>query len=264
MRGIKVSGTTAGGPGRFPRRRIVAILAATVSIALAPLSSCTPLSDPLGGEPPPLEPIQSPIMNGHNTARDQALLTMEVLAINPTPMSGYSAEAFQVDEEAPASESGWENPGVSDSTCTVPEAALVRDGYDVRMEEGTCDPVEGRWFDPLSGDTLSLDTVEARGFLPSERVWRSGGSAWTERQFEVYRNAPKSVLSISEQSYEDRGQQGPGQWRPEDKSLWCGYALRWVSEKSDFGLSLESQGEADALTEMLNTCPDEGFIGVRA
>lgn len=50
------------------------------------------------------------------------------------------------------------------------------------------------------------------------------------------------------------------QWRPEDQAQWCGYALRWVSEKSTYGLSMENQAEQDALTEMLNTCPDDGFV----
>lgn len=71
-------------------------------------------------------------------------------------------------------------------------------------------------------------------------------------------------MAISGEFYDGRGQQGPADWRPENKGLWYRYALRWVAEKSIFGLTLESEAESDALIEMLNTCPDEGFANQTA
>lgn len=243
---------------RLGNKGVMTFVATTVAIGSLALSGCTSGADTDGGEAA-LTVAQSPIMNGYNTSRDQALLTMEVLTINPTSMAGYSEDPFETDHDVLASEVGWERSGVENQNCTVPEAALVRDGQDVEVDEDSCDVSGGRWFDPLSGETVALDETEPREFLPTERVWASGGSMWTEYQFSIYTTSPESVMTISKESYEERDQRGPDKWRPDDKDLWCGYALRWVSEKNTFGLSMESQAEADALTEMLDTCPDEGF-----
>lgn len=248
---------------RNPARRLtgkgfMASAASALAIGSLTLSGCAPDAE-TGGDEQALTIEQSPIMNGYNTTRDQALLTMEVLTITPMSMAGYSEALFETDQEVLASEVGWERSGVENLNCTVPEAALVRDGQGVGADEDSCDVSGGRWFDPLSGETVTLDEVEPQEFLPTERVWASGGSMWTEYQFSIYTTSPESVMTISKESYKERGQRGPDQWRPDDKGLWCGYALRWVSEKNTFGLSMESQAEADALTEMLDTCPDEGF-----
>lgn len=233
-------------------------VAAALAVGALALSACTS-ADEGDGDSPGLSVTQSPIMNGYNTTRDQALLTMEVLTITPTSKDGYSPDSFRIDQDHLATEAGWENPAIPSENCTIQDAALARDGVDIEADDSTCEVSGGRWFDPLSGETVGRDDVQARPFLPAERAWTSGASTWTEYQFSIYRNSPQSVLTISDSAYEERGQRGPEQWRPESESLWCGYALRWVSEKNTFGLSMESQAEAEALTEMLDTCPDEGF-----
>lgn len=246
------------------RRSATALLAAALTIGGATLSACTPQD----GERAPERTLgieQSPIMNGYNTNREQALLTMEVLTITPMDAQGFSEDLFRVDPDAVAVEAEWGRAGIDNPHCTVPQAALLHDGHDISVDDSTCEVTDGLWRDPLSGETATLDEVEARGFLPPERVWASGGSQWDDFQASIYRNSPESVMTISDEAHEERGERGPDEWRPKDDALWCGYALRWVSEKNTFGLSMESQAEADALTEMLGTCPRNGwFVGQSA
>lgn len=241
---------------RAPR----AVLALTVS-ALA-LGACAAPEQPQDSPAPSdaLSVEQSPILNGYNTNRAQAQLTIEVLGIHPTAMDGYSPAPFAIDQDKLAADADWPPTAAPNEHCSISNATLARDGVGVSVDPNTCEVSGGQWYDPLSGDTVTRDDVEARPFLPTERAWASGGSAWDAHQLSVYRNAPESVLAISDTAYEERGQRGPDQWRPEDQAQWCGYALRWVSEKSTYGLSMENQAEQDALTEMLNTCPDDGFV----
>lgn len=237
-------------------------LAATLAVGALALSACAGADENGGSNGDSntgLDVAQSPIMNGYNTTRDQALLTMEVLTVAPASKAGYSLDPFKIDQDLLATEAGWADPTIPNENCTIRDAALARDGVGVEASDSTCEVSAGQWFDPLSGKTVSRDDVQVRPFLPTERVWASGANEWSDYQFSIYRNSPQSVMTISDDSYEKRGQKGPEQWRPKDETLWCGYALRWVSEKNTFGLSLESQAEGDALTEMLSTCPDEGF-----
>lgn len=241
------------------KRRAPALVATVLVAGSLTLSGCFPSAPSQNDPKPHLSIAQSPIMNGYNTTRDQALLTMEVLSISSTSRANYSPEPFKIDQALLATEAGWAEPEIINENCTIPNAAVARDGVEVKANENTCEITKGLWFDPLTGETVARDEVSAKPFLPTERAWSSGASAWTNYQFSIYRNSPQSVMTISDEAYNERGQRGPDKWRPADKELWCGYALRWVSEKNTFGLYLESQAEADALHGMLGTCPDEGF-----
>lgn len=263
MRSRRLAGRTDN-RGNNGKRGNATIAVAVALLGTLTLSACTtPQTTPA---PTPsathnLTTEQSPIMNGYNTTRDQALLTMEVLTITPTPMTGYSPAPFQTDPKTLATKAGWQRTGVNNPHCTIPNAALIRDGHNTTTDEDTCTVTEGQWFDPLSGKTSTLEEVEPQEFLPTERVWTSGGSQWSEYQFSIYNTSPDSIMTINKDTYKERSQRGPADWRPKDATLWCGYALRWVSEKNTFGLSMENQKEADALADMLSTCPTAGFAG---
>ena len=246
-----------------PLAIVVAITVATLLAGCTPSRSPEPAQTPTASEAPTphLSIEQSPILNGHSFNREQAVMTLDVLGIKAFSMAGYSADKFQIDADASAADAGWEeDPGISEAHCTVAEAALVRDGHDLTTIDDSCKVTSGLWLDPLNGKTLAKNQAQIKGFLPPQRVWASGGDEWSNDQFRAYRDSPQSVLTISNESYEDRHQKGPADWKPKDERLWCGYALRWVSEKNTFGLYMEDQDEADALTEMLQTCPDSGFV----
>lgn len=244
-----------------------ATIAAITGISVLVLTGCVPQA-----APPPSAPTagtglniqQSPIMNGYNTTRDQALLTLEVLTIAPTPDSGHTAADLLIDHDLQALQADWARAGTVNPRCTITNAALQRDGHHLASNTNSCTITSGQWFDPLTGQTLARNEVQPQSFIPAERALASGASQWTPGQLAIYRNSPDSVMSLGKDSYEERGQRGPDQWKPSQQRLWCGYALRWVAEKNTFGLSMENQGEADALTEMLSTCPDRGFADAEA
>lgn len=93
--------------------------------------------------------------------------------------------------------------------------------------------------------------------LDPERVarlaWRSGASRWSEADREAYANDPEVLLSAEDNANQEKGDKGPEAWKPANQSYYCEYARKWISIKSDWELTINSQ-EKSALQEMLGTC----------
>jgi len=166
----------------------------------------------------------------------------------PGSMAGYDREDFP--HWSDAQEFGW---NVSDSACDVREAALIRDGQDVVVGEG-CDIESGRWRDPYTTraytDPLDIDIDH---LVPLANAHRSGASAWDEAERERYANDPNNLLSVEDNANQEKGDKGPEAWKPPNRAIWCSYARRWISVKSDYGLTINPQEKA-ALRQLLSTC----------
>ena len=163
-------------------------------------------------------------------------------------MSGYDREAFP--HWSDARENGWR---VSDSSCDTRDAALIRDGEDLVVEEG-CDVESGRWQDPYTTRTYTdpLD-IDIDHIVPLANAYRSGASEWDEARRETYANDPNNLLSVEDNANQEKGDKGPEAWKPPNRTIWCSYAKRWISVKAEYALTVNPQEKA-ALRQMLSTC----------
>ncbi len=167
----------------------------------------------------------------------------------PRSMAGYSREKFP--HWSDADEFGWE--GLPDASCDVRDAALIRDGQDVKVGEG-CDVLSGRWRDPYAGGTYSDPSeIDIDHVVPLANAWRSGASTWEEELRERYANDPDVLLSAEAGENRSKGDKGPEAWKPPLRSAWCDYATRWIAIKAEYDLSVNPQ-EKSALQRMLGTC----------
>lgn len=178
----------------------------------------------------------------------EARQRLDKLAVAPVgSMAGYSRENFP--HWSDAREFGWD----ADPSCDVRDAALIRDGEEVSVEEG-CDVELGRWVDPYTGsaytDPLDIDIDHV---VPLANAWRSGASDWSESEREAYANDPQVLLSAEDNANQEKGDKGPEAWKPPNRSYHCEYARRWVWIKSDWDLTINPQ-EKSALGQMLGTC----------
>jgi hypothetical protein len=180
------------------------------------------------------------------SAAGKSLKKLEVSS--PGSMVGYDRENFP--HWSDAQEFGWD---VSDSACDVREAALMRDGEDVVVGEG-CDVESGRWLDPYTKRTYTdpLD-IDIDHLVPLANAHRSGASEWDEAERERYANDPNNLLSVEDNANQEKGDKGPEAWKPPNRAIWCSYARRWISVKSDYDLTINPQEKA-ALKQMLSTC----------
>ena len=176
----------------------------------------------------------------------KALKKLEVSP--PGSMVGYDREDFP--HWSDAQEFGWD---VSDSSCDVREAALIRDGEDVVVGEG-CDVESGRWLDPYTKRTHTdpLD-IDIDHLVPLANAYRSGASEWDEAERERYANDPDNLLSVEDNANQEKGDKGPEVWKPPNPAIWCFYARRWIGVKSGYALTINPQEKA-ALREILATC----------
>jgi Protein of unknown function (DUF1524) len=179
------------------------------------------------------------------TSRD-----LEGLEVSPPgSMAGYSREKFP--HWSDADDFGW--TGLPDASCDVRDAALIRDGEEVKVGEG-CDVLSGRWRDPFAGGTYSDPSeIDIDHVVPLANAWRSGASSWDERLRERYANDPDVLLSAEAGENRSKGDKGPEAWKPPLRSAWCDYSTRWIAIKAEYELSVNPQ-EKSALQQMLGTC----------
>ena len=209
---------------------VAVVLIAAAAFGLINVEDLRQLLPGAGGE----QTVQGP---GAPVGARQALQKLEVKPSGT--MSGYSREKFP--HWSDAQEYGWD---VRDSSCDARDAALIRDGKDVKVGKG-CDVTSGRWLDPYTGNTYTDPSdIDIDHVVPLANAWRSGASSWDEQRRERYANDPGVVLSVEDNANQEKGDKGPEAWKPPRKQEWCDYAIRWVEIKADYGLSVNAQEKA--------------------
>ena len=212
---------------------------AVASSSSSPASvSATAPSTAAGAPPPP-------------SADDALSLLRSLTVAPPRSMAGYSREEFP-HWASDAASYGWKEP---DGSCDVRDAALIRDGQGVQIDED-CSITAGTWLDPYTGRTLTNSSeVDIDHVVPLGNAWRSGASssAWSTADREAYANDPEVLLSADAGANRAKGDKGPEAWRPPNRDYWCEYARRWIWIKSDWHLSV-NPAEKSTLRQMLGKC----------
>ena len=94
--------------------------------------------------------------------------------------------------------------------------------------------------------------------VPLKNAHDSGGWAWSSARKEDYANYledPGHLIAVTNTANRSKGAKGPEEWRPSDEGYWCKYATDWTEVKFEWGLTM-SQGEAEAVITMLDTCEE--------
>jgi hypothetical protein len=168
-------------------------------------------------------------------------------------MAGYSRDEFP-HWASDAASFGWREP---DGSCDVRDAALIRDGQGVQIDED-CSITAGTWLDPYTGRTLTDSSgVDIDHVVPLANAWRSGASSagWSTADREGFANDPEVLLSADAGVNRAKGDKGPEAWKPPNQYYWCEYARRWIWIKSDWRLTV-NPAEKSSLRQMLGTCGD--------
>lgn len=175
----------------------------------------------------------------------------DLTVVSSGSMAGYSRQEFP-HWASEAASYGWAEP---DGSCDVRDAALIRDGEGVEIDED-CSITAGTWPDPYTGRTLTDPSeVDIDHVVPLANAWRSGASSagWSTDDREAYANDPKVLLSADDAANQTKGDKGPEAWKPPNRKYWCEYSRRWIWIKSDWQLTI-NPAEKMALNEMLATC----------
>jgi len=113
-----------------------------------------------------------------------------------------------------------------------------------------CNVSWGRWLCPYTGkEILKASELDIDHVVPLAHAHRNGGAQWPREKKRQFANDPINLIAVEASANRAKGDQGPDQWRPPQRSFWPEYAKRWRAVKAKYGLP-SSRAEEAALREM--------------
>ncbi|NTV14654.1 MAG: HNH endonuclease [Desulfobulbaceae bacterium] len=148
---------------------------------------------------------------------------------------------------------GWPHWTDADHDCQDTRAEiLLRDtrGPIKFKRNKPCNVSWGRWLCPYTGkEILKASELDIDHIVPLAHAHRNGGANWSREKKRQFANDPANLIAVVASANRAKGDQGPDQWRPPQRSFWPEYAKRWRAVKNKYGLG-SSAGEESALREM--------------
>jgi hypothetical protein len=131
-------------------------------------------------------------------------------------------------------------------------------------DELRCAVASGLWISTYDGARFTTPLgLDIDHMVPLANAHRSGGWAWDAARKQRYANHADyagHLVAVSASANRAKADKGPDEWRPPDRSGWCGYATDWVRVKAAWGLTA-TPSEWTALQDMLGTCKTPVRIG---
>ncbi|MEU5116649.1 HNH endonuclease family protein [Streptomyces longwoodensis] len=117
----------------------------------------------------------------------------------------------------------------------------------------------GQWYSAYDDRYIQGPSgLDIDHLVPLAEAWDSGASAWSAAEREAYANDlgdDRALIAVSAASNRSKADQDPSTWLLPATGYRCQYATDWVADKTRWGLSIDT-AEADALTDLLDACPD--------
>ena len=128
-----------------------------------------------------------------------------------------------------------------------------------------CRVAAGEWLAPYS-NTIVTDPgrLDVDHMVPLGNAHDSGAWQWSANRRERYANYledPQHLIAVTASANRSKGARGPEEWKPEDRTYWCQYAVDWVTIKSTWELTV-TQTELAGLNQMLSTCDEPPSLWV--
>jgi hypothetical protein len=181
-------------------------------------------------------------------------------------------------------------PTFADLTSTTQPAASIVDALVVAPERPRTDYDRERFGDWVDADADGCDTaceayvVQRRDDLPGlpaggwvsaydayssddpvefqvdhvvalAEAWDSGAATWDDSRLNAfYNDLDSELLVVTAASNQSKSDRDPAEWQPPNQDAWCDFAIRWVTVKARYGLTVD-EAEVRALRQMLGHCP---------
>jgi hypothetical protein len=171
---------------------------------------------------------------------------------------GYQRAAFgdAWDDETSA-------PGAHNG-CDTRNDILNRDLVDktyVRTNRCPDAVASGTLHDPYTNATIAFirgnqvgASVQIDHIVPLAYAWDMGARDWPADIRLRFANDPANLLAVSGNANQDKGDQPPGAWMPENDAFWCQYSVQFADVIRGYGLSVD-QASADELRKAALSCP---------
>lgn len=162
----------------------------------------------------------------------------------------------------PAWTDGNADPTYGRQGCDTRNDILARDLRRPKYRAGTNDCVveSGVLHDPYTGQEISFTKTEAfrvgvDHLYPLSRAWDLGAADWSFERRVNFANDSRNLLAVSGSANSSKGDRGPGEWMPLNRSFACTYVSRYLTVARAYGLPI-TQADADSIkTTATAACP---------
>ena len=128
-----------------------------------------------------------------------------------------------------------------------------------------CRVSAGEWLAPYTSTVVTNPSrLDVDHMVPLRNAHLSGASNWSAEQREQYANHledPQHLIAVTASANRSKGASGPEDWKPDDRSYWCRYAIDWITIKDRWDLTA-TVAEFTALEDMLATCDVPYQLGI--
>ena len=263
----------------------VLLIAVTAALLIACSAELTPSTAPVTGtdgstanatapptaeNPPAVDPVAiataTPTLHTTITAAASATPTPPPQATSPTNTPSPQPADLQVNiATIPANlpqydRDDWKHWIDADGDCQdARQEVLVAESRATPSfrTDSQCRVEAGQWLAPYSAIIVTdPGDLDVDHMVPLRNAHYSGAWAWTAERKRLYANYladPQHLIAVTARANRSKGARGPEEWKPDDQTYWCQYAIDWITVKDNWDLTVTLR-ELDALTGMLDTC----------
>lgn len=170
------------------------------------------------------------------------------------PKTGYSREEFY---------NGW--PTVEG--CSLRQKIIKREFGETAVLDG-CNVVAGEFDEPYTGEHLKFTErsqissgVQIDHVVALSDAWQKGAQNMEASVRYKIATDPLNLLAVDAATNQGKSDGDAATWLPPNKKFRCQYVARQVSVKYKYQLWV-TEAEKDAISKVLQNCPQEPAIGV--
>ena len=228
----------------------VASIAALVGVVIANPNSYEPI----------VEPAEAIDSDGAVGMEGQLLATevLEKLEIKGrAPKTGYSREEFY---------KTW--PTIEG--CSLRQRIIKRElGETAKLDADQCTVLAGDFIEPYTGQNLIFyektdlsKGVQIDHVVALSDAWQKGAQNLSAETRFALATDPLNLLAVDSSANQQKSDGDAATWLPKNKVFRCQYIARQISVKHKYNLWV-TQAEHDAMSRVLQTCPNEPAVGIR-
>lgn len=192
-----------------------------------------------------------------NSSTVLATSILEKLAVKGrAPKTGYTREEFY---------SGW--PDIEG--CSLRQRIIRREvGETAVLADNQCTVVKGEYVEPYTGQTLKFESreefskgVQIDHVVALSDAWQKGAQQLTKDERYSLATDPLNLLAVESAANQQKSDGDAATWLPKNKGFRCQYVARQISVKYKYSLWV-TEAEKSAMSQILETCPNEPAVGV--